>query len=80
VAVIARSEHGFLVDHAKAITRDVSPLNYQCKKELFELWTPYINIKESTHDGVNEEEKCSKRKVSEQIKPRKEWKGNDCLL
>ncbi|XP_031566671.1 N(6)-adenine-specific DNA methyltransferase METTL4-like, partial [Actinia tenebrosa] len=58
VAVIESNEYGFLVDHAVAITRDVKPLNYQCRRDIFELWTPYITTK---HED-DEEDTCSKRK------------------
>lgn len=61
MAVITSNEYGFLVDHAEAITRDIKPLNYQCRRDIFELWTPYVNT--TRHEDDDEEETSRKRKV-----------------
>ena len=58
MAIIGRSESGFLVDHEKSISETVSALSMVCKEGLFALFEPYFRSSTENTDGKR------KRKVS----------------
>ena len=61
MAIIGRSESGFLVDHMRSISEPVSPLFLSCKDVFFALFEPYFRPSSDNSSGTR------KRKVHEII-------------
>lgn len=57
MAIIGRSESGFLVDHMRSISEPVSPLSFSCKDVFFALFEPYFRSSRDNSSGTR------KRKV-----------------
>ena len=51
MAIIASSNDGFLVDHARAITDAVLHSGFVCKGKLFAVYEPYFRPSNSLTDG-----------------------------
>lgn len=61
MAVIGRSESGFLVDHERSISESVSALSLSSKEGLFALFEPYFR---PSHSADNNSYGKLKRKVN----------------